>query len=163
MIQQTIQKWGPRRNELARKRGNANDLRQWPRCRLWQKKGIFFCIDGTQYYQKSCRFVGIFCFHNFINFHQLPNIPSVHCGHGSITATGYDHSGMFPWLCPDNFNLRSRETFQHKKVNFGFNLTTGMWVWPQKRAKSNVIPRFWSTEICLFCHLQSWDHLYFVV
>ena len=38
MNQQTIQKWGPRRNELARKRGNTNDLRQWPSCRLWQKK-----------------------------------------------------------------------------------------------------------------------------
>ena len=38
MNQLTIQKWGPRRNELARKRGSANDLRQWPSCRLWQKK-----------------------------------------------------------------------------------------------------------------------------
>ena len=56
-----------------------------------------------------------------MNLRQSPNIPSVQ--HASITATCYDHSGMFLWLCPDSFILRTSEVFQHeKKHDFSFQL-----------------------------------------
>ena len=86
------------------------------------KNGIIFDIVGTQYDKKSCRFVQrfgyFFCFHNFMNLRQSPNIPSVQ--YASITATCYDHSGMFIWLCPDSFILRTSEVFQHEKKTWLF-------------------------------------------
>ena len=48
MNQQTIQQWGPRRTKLARKRGSANDLRQWPSCRLWQKKNELLRLEAAR-------------------------------------------------------------------------------------------------------------------